>query len=891
MEIFKLIGSIFIKTDDAEQSIDETTKKVQNMASTLGKKMTAVGTTMSNVGQKLAPVSLAVGGLAVSAVKASAEVKAMNSQFEQTFGSLQDQASDAMNRVATESGILQTRLQGVGTSIYAFAKSSGADSAEAMSLMEEALRATADASAYYDRSLEETSESLMSFLKGNFANDAQLGVSCTETTRNAKAMELFGQKYNDLSEIQKQQTLLKMVTDAQALSGAMGQASRESDGFENVMGNLKESLKQLGASFGETVLPAVVSFIQGLTGLIQKFSEMDSGTKKIIMVIAGLVAGLSPVLIVVGNVISAVGTLMTTFSKMSGLIKTGVTAVKGLGSALGFLTSPVGLVIAGITALVAGFIYLWNNCEGFREFWINLWENIKEIASTVIDAIVNFFTGLWDSIKEIASNIAEAVSTAWENIKTTTKNIFDGVVEVVSNAWDTICNVVEVAGMFLGEIIGLFFDIITIPFRFIWENCKESVTEAFTSIKETVSNAFTAVKDKVTEIGGNIKDKCSEVFDNVKDKVTTVWDTVKTNTVQAWNDMKVSYEEGGGGIAGITEVWFDAVKNSVCNALDFISQFTGINLDGLKTAFTDAWFTIRNAVVDVLYNIQTTMSEVWTAVTTWLTTKFEEIKTLFTTVWTSIQTFVSDTFTKIKTAITTAMDAIKTTLTNVWNAIKSFVTGALDAIKTKVTAVWDNIKSKVTSVMDGVKSAISNGLNSAKNTVSSILDAIKNKFQSIWDNCKNIVSNAVEKCKSLMNFSWSLPKLKLPHLSITGSFSINPPSVPKFSIAWYKHGGIMLDPTIFGMNGNKLMAGGEAGEEAIAPIDLLLGYIRTAVAEQNASLIQALKDAIEDLGSKMSDKTEGDIIIPVYIGDTLIDDIIVNSKKNIILRSGGLTSV
>ena len=748
MEIFKLIGSIFIKSDEADATIDSTTKKVQDMASTIGEKMTNVGEKMTNIGTKLLPVSTAIGGLGIVAVKASAEVKAMNSQFEQTFGSLQSTASEAMNRVATESGIMQTRLQGVGTSIYAFAKASGADSAEAMSLMETALRATADASAYYDRSLEDTSESLMSFLKGNFANDAALGVSCTETTRNAKAMELFGQKYNDLTEIQKQQTLLKMVTDAQALSGAMGQASRESDGFENVMGNLKESVKMLGAELGSVLLPTVISFVQGLTGLIQNFSEMGEGTKKFIVIVGSLVAGLAPALIIIGKIVSIVGSAITSFGTIKTAITGAITAIKGLGLSFGFLTNPVTLVIAGITALVAGFIYLWNNCEGFRNFWINLWNNIKTVVSDVVTSIGEFFTNLWGNI-----------TTIWT-----------GIVETVSSAWDTICNVVQVAGMFIAELIGLWFDLITLPFRFIWENCKD------------------------------------------------------------------------------------------------------------------------------------TIMQIWDAITLWLTEKFTEISTMFTTVWTAISEFFTSIWTAIqnvfmtvwnaiKTVVTNAMNSINTVITNVMNTIQTVCSTIWNAIKSVVTSVWDNIKSKVQTAIDNVKTSISNGLNSAKNTVSSILDAIKNKFQSIWDNCKNIVSNAVSKLKSIMNFSWKLPHLKLPHISISGSFSLNPPSVPHFSIDWYKHGGIMLDPTIFGMNGNKLMAGGEAGEEAIAPIDLLLDYIRTAVTEQNASLIQCLKDTIDDLGNKLSDKTEGDIIIPVYIGETLIDDIVVNAKRNVTLRSGGLTSV
>ena len=400
MEIFKLVGSIFVKSEEAEKAIDDTSKKAKELADTVGTKMKTVGDKMSSLGTKLMPVTLAIAGIGTVAVKSSAEMKALNSQFEQTFGELQGQASDALNRVATESGILQTRLQGVGTSIYAFAKSSGADSAEAMSLMETALRATADASAYYDRSLEETSESLMSFLKGNFANDAQLGVSCTETTRNAKAMELFGQKYNDLSEIQKQQTLLKMVTDAQALSGAMGQAQRESDGFENVTGNLTESLKILGAELGEVLLPTVIKMIQKATEIIQKFSNMDDGTKKFIVTLALVVGAVAPVLIVIGKLTSGVGAIIIALPKIIAGFKT----LTGVTQALWLVmqANPIILIGTAITALIVIVSYLWDNCAGFRNFWISMWEgmkreanNAKENIKNIINQMKSFFNFTW----------------------------------------------------------------------------------------------------------------------------------------------------------------------------------------------------------------------------------------------------------------------------------------------------------------------------------------------------------------------------------------------------------------------------------------------------------------------------------------------------------------
>ena len=210
-------------------------------------------------------------------IESAAEVNAANSQFEQTFGTMQSQAESAIQSVANQSGILETRLQGVGTSIYAFAKTTGMDSSSALGMMQEALQVTADSAAYYDRSLEDTAESLKSFLKGNFENDAALGLSCTETTRNAAANKLYGKSFMDLSESQKQLTLLQMVKDANQLSGAMGQASREADGWENVTGNLRESWKQLLAVVGQTILQVATQVVKRLSSALATLTEYAKG--------------------------------------------------------------------------------------------------------------------------------------------------------------------------------------------------------------------------------------------------------------------------------------------------------------------------------------------------------------------------------------------------------------------------------------------------------------------------------------------------------------------------------------------------------------------------------------------------------------------------------------
>lgn len=264
----KVTDSVTKASKTAENKVDISADHIENSLKNLH----------SGFKSLLAAAGVAFGiGAAVKfgkeAVENAASVNAANSQLSQTFSELEDNAVDAMERVADASGIVKTRLQGVGTSVYAFARTSGMDSVQALTMMEEALQVAADSAAYYDRSLEDTSETLMSFLKGNYANDAALGLSATETTRNAAANKLYGKSFQELSEAQKQLTLLQMVKDANALSGAEGQAAREAEGWENVIGNLKEAWRQLLAVVGQPILKLAVSWVQELTQALTYLTE------------------------------------------------------------------------------------------------------------------------------------------------------------------------------------------------------------------------------------------------------------------------------------------------------------------------------------------------------------------------------------------------------------------------------------------------------------------------------------------------------------------------------------------------------------------------------------------------------------------------------------------
>ena len=175
--------------------------------------------------------------------------------------------------------------------------------------------------------------------------------------------------------------------------------------------------------------------------------------------------------------------------------------------------------------------------------------------------------------------------------------------------------------------------------------------------------------------------------------------------------------------------------------------------------------------------------------------------------------------------------------------MKRIFTNIKTAISNKVTET----KNSVSTVFENIKSTISSKINSAKSIIDSVFDKIKSSIESKINNAKDVVFNAIEKIKSFFNFEWSLPDLKLPHIKISGEWNLKEGKFPSFGVEWYAKGAVLNQPTVFGMNGNNAMVGGEAGAEAVAPIDVLQGYVANAVASQNAGLVEYLMKILDVL--------------------------------------------
>lgn len=380
LELFKLLGTIAVDNQKANEDIDDTTGRASAAQGKIVNAFKKVGTA---VVAYFAVDKIKDFGLAC--INAAADANAMKSQFTQVFGDMESDASASLSAIADSSGVSENRIKGSFTQIASFAKTTGMETADALALSERAMVAVADSAAFYDRSLEDTTESLQSFLKGNFENDAALGLSCTETTRNAAANALYGKSFIELSESQKQLTLLKMVEDANALSGAMGQASRESDTWSNQTGNLKQAWTDFTATIGEYFLPIA---IQVVGWLAEKMPLAEQYVVKAMNQIRVVVKELEPTVTAVFNGIKV---LWDTVLKP---------------------------VLSGITEFLMGvFTGDWSRAwDGIKSIvtlaWQGIWFAIKSVINSILGGIESWINGCIRAINRLIEGLNRVVSTA-----------------------------------------------------------------------------------------------------------------------------------------------------------------------------------------------------------------------------------------------------------------------------------------------------------------------------------------------------------------------------------------------------------------------------------------------------------------------------------------------
>lgn len=598
---------------------------------------------------------------------------------------------------------------------------------------------------------------------------------------------------------------------------------------------LKSQLQELAISFGDILMPAIRSIVSNLQGFVDKLNGMDEGTKRTIVTIALLVASIGPLLVIIGTAISKIGVAMQGFVKLANGISKLKIAIQGgtgvlgkLGAALGGISAPVLAVVAVIAVLVAAFVHLWKTNEGFRDAIIGTWNRIK-------DTISGFCQGIVDRLNALGfqfTDIVDVLKTVWDGFCQVLAPIFEGVFNNIANILSTVTGVITgILDVFIGIFTGN------------WSQAWNGVKDIFSSIWNGISSFFT-----------NILNVIKGVADVVLGWFGTSWNEV-------WTNIKTFFEGIWNGIATFFTTIWETLKNVVTVGIMAIGSILSAAFDIITLPFRFIWENCKGIIISVWDAIKSKVTAVIHAVASVISTVMNAIKTVFSTVWNAIKTVVTTVVNAIKSIVTTVFNSIKNTATTVWNAIKTAVTTPVNAIKSTVTTVFNSVKSTVSSIFNGIKSTATSVWNGIKSAITTPIEVAKNKVKSVVDAIKGFFSG----------MKISLPHIKLPHFKVTGKLSIAPPSVPHLSIDWYKEGGIMTSPTIFGMNGSSLMAGGEAGAEAILPLAGFYKQLEAMISSHlNTSAMEKYLAVIADNSSKgiyLEDGTLVGHLLPAIDGE------------------------
>lgn len=811
---------------------------------------------MDNVGQKLMVVTGAVVAMGAAAVKTTADFDAEMSTVQSISGATGDEfdalrdkalemgsttafsaseAASAMEYMAMAGWKTEDMLDGIAGVMNA-AAASGEDLAATSDILTDGLTAfgmAASDSAHFADVLvaagnnANTSVAMMGeTFKYAGAVCGTLGITVEDCAIATGLMGNAGIKASQAGTALRS-GLSKLIDPTKEAASAMEQygfsIATTEDGSVDFMGtmrNLRAAMGDLDATtqaqalstiFGTEAMSgwaAIVSAsdadFQSLTDAIYgcegaaeaaaavKLDNLSGQITILKSTIEGIAIQIGDILMpTIRNVVARIQEWAAAFAAADEDTKKTILTVAGVVAAIGPLILGVSKVIKTVKNVVNAFKLMKTGLTAVKAALAGVSAPVLAVVA-VVAALVAAFMHLWNTNEGFRTTIIGI----WNEIKNTVGGFIEGLKE-------------RLGGM------GITFESVSAAIKTVWNALCEFLAPVFEGAFQHISNTLTAVTNHIL----GVVDFFIALF---KGDWEGCWEAVKGIFANAWEYAKNTFSNWATTIRGVADVilgWFGTDWNTVWTSI--------------STFFVNLWNNIKNFFVNL-----------WNGIVTTITGILNTISSIFTSAWNGIKNTISTVWNTISTIVSTAVNTVKSVISTVWNGIK-----------TVTSSVWAGIKALVTGDINGVKSAVSTAVNAVKTTVSSVWNSIKSATSSTWNAIKtaistpinsaiNVVKSAIDKIKGFFNFSWSLPKLAMPHPYISGKFSLNPPQVPKFGISWYKTGAIMDGDTIFGMNGNTLLGGGEAGKEAILPLEPFYVRLGNMLDTKLAQLTDAVQNVV-----------------------------------------------
>lgn len=458
----------------------------------------------------------------------------------------------------------------------------------------------------------------------------------------------------------------------------------------------------------------------------------------------------------------------------------------------------------------------------FTGDWDMVWQGVQEVFGAVWDFVVATFENWISTFTSLADTVLGWFGTDWETVWTNVKTFFSDTWNAISSFFSGILTGIKtfftdtwnaIVSFFSGILSGIYSSVtgtmteIHDTFTNIWDSITGFLSGAWETIKNIVTVGIMAVKEIISAAFQIITLPFRFIWENCKDTVLSIWETIKS----------------------VIGEKIDAVKEKITTVTTAISNVASAAWNAISSTASSLWEGIKGTIGSKIDAAKEKVSTATSAITSVASSSWSSVSSTASSLWNTISSTVSSKISAASSAVSSATSTITSVASSAWSSVSSTASSQWESIRSTISSKLSSAKSTVSSLMSGITSTMSSGLSSALSTVSGKFSSIYSTISSKMSAARDAVGNAISALKSKFNFSWSLPHLKLPHVSISGSFSINPPSVPHFGISWYKDGGILTRPTIFGAAGNNLLAGGEAGAEAVVPLATLWDKLETMI--------------------------------------------------------------
>ena len=806
-----------------------------------GKKIEAFGDSVTSAGQAIMPASVAVAGLGAAAVKTAADFDTSMSKVAAVSGATGDEldalrekaremgaktkfsaseAADAMNYMAMAGWKTEDMLSGI-EGIMNLAAASGEDLAATSDIVTDALTAfglSAQDSGHFADILAAASSNAntnVSMMGETFKYCAPiagaLGFSAEDTAQAIGLMANAGIKGSQAGTALR--TIMNNLTGEIKLSGkALGDvtiATTNADGsmrdLSDILADCRGAFSQLSESeqaaaaealVGKNAMSGFLALMNAGEGDIEKLSSaIDSCSDVFVKTVDGAIIPMSQAL---EEGIDWVEEYNGVAEQMAAVMQ------DNLGGQLTILKSQLQeLAISFGEMLMPAIRAIVSKIQAFVDKLNGMSESQRKAVLT-IGLIVAALGPLLVIIGTLISKVGAAMQ-GFVKLATGVKKL--GVAVKAGTG------VFGKLGAALGGISAPVLAIIAViavlvaAFKHLWDT-NEEFRKAITAIWEGIVSKIQAfcqgIVDRLNALGfdfGSIVDVLKSLWDGLCQFLAPVFEaafSVVSTVLGTVLDV----------ITGLLDVFIGLFTGNWSQMWEGVKEiFSGI-WDGITGLFDTALNLLKSLAETVFGWFGITWETVWTGIKSFFETIWNGIVAFFSGIWNAIVSTVTAQINAVKTVVTTVFNAIKTTATAIWNGIKTAISTVVDGIKSKVSSVFESVKSTATNLFNGIKSTATNVWNGIKTAIITPIEAARDKIRSALDAVKGFFSG----------LKLELPHIKLPHFRVSGTLSISPPSVPHLSIDWYKEGGIMTKPTVFGMNGSALMAGGEAGSEAILPL-------------------------------------------------------------------------